>query len=33
MCVVYKGVVGWEGGGEGGVGRVGGFREPETQAA
>ena len=26
MCVVYKGVGGWEG-------RVGGFSEPETQAA
>ena len=34
MCVVYKGVGGWVGGGrEGGYGKVGGFSEPETKAA
>ena len=33
MCVMYKGVGGWEGGGKGGGGRPGGSREPETQAA
>ena len=30
---MYKGVGGREGGGEGGSGWVGGFSEPETQAA
>ena len=33
MCVVYKGEGGWEGGGEGGDGRVGGSSKPETKAA